>query len=74
MEKNTHLSHLRYAKLGTEGRYICFICVKLSWKHKLMDFKQDDRVMFKNAAKHQLELQLHPMAVGGLKVSNRRIA
>ena len=60
MEKNTHLSYLCYAKLGTQARYMCFICVELSWKHKLRDFKQDG-VMLISAAKHHIELRLHPM-------------
>ena len=58
--KTTHLSHLHYAKLGTQARYMCFVCVKLNWKHKLQDLKQDG-VVFKSAAKHQLELRLHLM-------------
>ena len=60
MKTNTDLSHLCYAKLGSQARYICFVFVEVSWKHKLRDFKQDG-VMFKNAATHQLELRLHPM-------------
>ena len=58
--KKTHFSHLRYTKLGTQARYIYYICVELSLKPKLRDFKQDG-VIFKSATKHQLDLRLHPM-------------
>ena len=35
--KNTHLSHLRHAKLGTQAIYICFVCVKLT-RDSLLNF------------------------------------